>query len=117
MADLIVGAVPAYITKEYAGAFSEHETTISVQTTVTKLLDNDPERPALLMVNLGANDVYVKPNNTPGVEAGILLAAFGGSISLTVHDDLTLPARNWYGIADTAASDVYVVYVQRYKAD
>lgn len=114
MATVLQGAAPAYIAKEYGGSFEEIEQTISVLTTVTKLVGNNPERLALILINVGANDVYVKPSNNPGVEQGLLLAAFGGSVSLNVRSDLTLPTREWYGIADTTASTVYAIEVNRY---
>lgn len=109
------GAAAQYIAKEYGGSFEEQDGTISVATAATKIVDNNPDALALVMINLGANTVYVAPNNKPSSTAGIRLDANGGNVSMIVRNDLTLPSRQWYGIADTAASDVYYVRVQRFN--
>lgn len=109
------GAAAQYIQEVYGGAYEETDGDVSVGTSPTKIVGNDPDALALTIINLGANTVYLRPANNPSSTAGIQINASGGSISLTVRDDLTLPGREWWGIADTAASDVYFVRVRRFN--
>lgn len=110
------GAAAQYIEKEYGGAYEEQDGTVSVATTATRIVGSNPDCLALTIINVGANAVYIRPYNNPSTSAGIVLQASGGSVSFTVRDDLTLPGRAWWGIADTAASDVFFVRVNRFSS-
>ena len=109
------GAALDFIVKEFGGTVEETDETVSVGTTVTDIVGNDPDAVALVLINLGATTVFVAPTNTVATNKGIQLNANGGFMSLIVRDDLILPANAWYGIADTAASDVYVIRIRRLK--
>lgn len=111
---MLTGAANMYIAKEFGGDFVELDGEVSVGTSPTKIVDNDPDAVALVIINLGANTVYLRPANNPSSTAGIQINASGGNMSVNVRDDLTLPSRQWYGVADTAASDVYFVRVRRF---
>ena len=109
------GAAVEYIEKVFGGRFEENDSTISVGTSATKVVDNDPDALALTIVNIGANSVYLAPTNNPTSSKGIILDASGGSVSMVVRDDLLLPALEWYGIAPSGASNVYVIRLRRYR--
>lgn len=111
---MLTGAANAYIAKEFGGSFVESDGDISVGVGATKIVDNDPDAVALVIINLSANTVYVRPANDPSATAGIQLNASGGSMSVNVRDDLTLPTRAWWGLATGAGSDVYFVRVRRF---
>ena len=108
------GAAAQYIAKEFGGQYEEDDGTVSVQTSATQIVASDPDTVAITFVNLGANTVYLRPSNEPSITAGIQIVASGGALSLTVRNDLTLTTREWWGIATTAASDVYFVRVRRF---
>lgn len=90
---------------------------MTIATTPTKVVDNNPEAVQLTIINLGAEDVYLRPANNPSTKAGILLLASGGSVSLNVRDDGMLPGRQWYGVSAAATSDMYFLRVARYHVE
>lgn len=108
------GAVYDFIVAELGGPFEEEESVVSVGTSATRLVLNDPESAALLFVNVGANTIYISLTDKVSASRGIVLDSGGGSLSMIVRDDLVLPAREWWGLADTAATDLYVLRLRRY---
>ena len=109
------GAAAQYIAKEYGGAFEEDDGDVSVGTSPTKIVDSDPDSLALVIINLSANTVYLRPANNPSSSDGIQINASGGSMSINVRNDLTLPTREWWGVASAAGSDVYYIRVRRFS--
>ena len=109
------GAAVEYIEKLYGGRYEENDVIVSVGTAATRIVGNSPDRLTLTIINYGANTVYLQPINAPAVKQGIIIDAQGGSVSMNVRDDLTLPSLEWWGIADTAASDIFVLEVTRYR--
>lgn len=83
--------------------------TAQIGTSTAVLARNDPGRAALVIVNLSANTITVRPVNPATTTQGIVLAASGGSVSMNWQDDLILPALVWNGISSGANSDVFVV--------
>jgi len=77
--------------------------------TVTKLADGNPDRLALLVINLSANVIHVYFDNTVSSAKGIYLTANGGSFSLNWRDDFILSTLPLYGIAGAANSDVLII--------
>jgi len=110
------GAAAQYIEKEFGGAFEEADETVSVGTSATRVVGHNPDCVAIVFINLGANTVYLKPANNPSSTSGIKMVASGGFLSMNVRDDLTLPSLEWYGIADTAASDLYYIRTNRFSS-
>jgi len=108
------GAALQYAEIEFGGPVAETDSTVSVATTATKLVGSNPDRVMLLLVNLGATPVNVAPANDPSSAKGITLSQNGGSMVTIVRDDGTLPTREWYGIATSAAANVYVVELSRF---
>ena len=101
------------IQKEYGVNvdFAENRVTDTVNTTVTKIAMNNPNRLGLIILNLGAYDIYVAPTSDVSLDKGILLTANGGGISFNLREDFMLPALSWYAIANGGASKVYVLEV------
>ena len=88
--------------------------TTTVATSVTKILANDPMRLSLVIFNLGANSVFVAPDNLVSASRGIYLAPNGGSVSLIWDTDFELCSRDWYAIASGASSTIYVLENRSY---
>lgn len=80
-----------------------------VLTTITQIVPGNPQRLALVIINLGTSSVYVSMNNNPSAANGIYLGANGGYMSLNWKDDFELVSRTWYGIAIGANSDCYTL--------
>lgn len=86
----------------------------SVLVTVTKVLNIDPNRLAFIVMNMGANDVYLSPSNTVAVGNGILLQPGGGGVALVWDEDFNMVGLDWYAIADGGTSNVYVMPIVSY---
>ncbi len=77
----------------------------------TKLLSNNPNRVAFVMVNLGANDVYIGFDVETSNTSGILLASAGGGISLNYRYEFDLVASEVHGVATAGASNMYILEI------
>ena len=81
----------------------------SVGTASVVAARNDPGRVALVIVNLSANTITVRPVNPATTTQGIRLGANGGAVAQNWQDDLILPALVWNAIASGANSDIFIV--------
>lgn len=107
------GAAAALARSKFGGDLVESETDVTCNTTVTNILDRDPERVFTFIVNIGANTVHLRSKADPSTSSGIRLDANGGFISFNAENDATMPAKGWKGIATTAASTLYVLTLRR----
>jgi len=82
-----------------------------VALTVTKIVSTNPNRLGLVIVNSGANRIYLSPLNTVAVGAGIVLVPTGGAISFKWDHDFELVTSEFYGIADGAVSNIQCIEV------
>jgi len=101
------------ISMEYGCAVSIEDPTTNLSIGVADLIiaQNSPRRVALVIINLSANVVYVKPGSPATTTSGIRLAPAGGSVSLNFKSDFHLPALEWHAIASGAASAIYITSV------
>jgi len=81
---------------------------IDVTTTVTQIVHGNPDRLSIIVVNLGANDVYVAFDREVSTTRGILLTANGGFLSMNVDEDMELVGYPIYGVTAAGTSRVYV---------
>lgn len=77
----------------------------------TKIVSSNPNRVGCVFVNNGASNVYIKPIRPAVLNVGIKLSANGGTVTFSWDHDFELIASEWYGIADGAASNFYVLEV------
>ena len=82
-----------------------------VAITVTKIVSTNPNRLGLLIVNSGANRIYLSPLNSVAVGAGIVLVPTGGAASFKWDIDFELVASEFYGIADGVASNIHCIEI------
>ena len=83
--------------------------TTSVGTADVQLVENNPGRTNLTIVNLSTNTVYLSPMSAASSSSGILLTASGGSLAMNYNDDLVLPTLEWHAIASGSSSNVFVI--------
>ena len=83
--------------------------TTSVGTADVQLVENNPGRTNLTIVNLSSNTVYLAPMSVASSSIGILLTASGGSLAMNYNDDLVLPTLEWHAIASGSSSNVFVI--------
>jgi len=111
------GAAAEYLRNRFKGELSEVEATSSIGTTVGTVIDSDPDRLGLLVMNLSTNTVFVGIENNISSTNGIRLGPSGGSISFNVEDDGMILTRRIYGLATGAGSSVYTLSLSRFIAD
>lgn len=79
----------------------------TVGTTAAKVLKLAPARVEVVAINLSTNACYIAPTAAVSSTNGILLAAGGGSVTIEVNDDLTLPTQSWWAVCAAASSQLY----------
>ena len=90
---------------------NENPETLTVGTAETLLLRADPNRLALVILNLSGNTLFVKPRGGVTTARGIALSALVGSLSVSMEDDFTLPSLDWFGISTVAGQAVFVLEI------
>jgi len=88
--------------------------TVSLGTSPAELVPNNPDRLALLIINLSTNSVYVALDASVSSSKGMLLAPSGGSGSFSIDEDFQLVGWAIWGIATGAGSPLYVIEVTEY---
>ena len=113
MADERVRSVYELISNEFGAdvAADDPTTNLSIGTADLIIAQNNPRRLALVIINLSANVVYVKPGSPAATTSGIRLAPSGGSVSMDWRNDLHLPSLEWHAIASGAGSAIYITSV------
>lgn len=117
MAMGLQGAAAEFLRQRYAGELTENETTTTVGTTVSEVVESNPDRLGLLVLNLSNNNVFLAIENNPSATNGIRLGANGGSVAFNVTDDGMIQTRAMFALADGAGSTVYVLELTRFIAD
>lgn len=82
-----------------------------VAVTLTKVVSTNPNRLGLVIVNSGANRIYLSPLNDVVVGAGIVLVPTGGAISFRWDIDFELVTSEFYGIADGGVSNIHCIEI------
>jgi len=77
---------------------------------VDKVLGNNPNRLAWLILNLGSNAAYLSFTNDPSATKGILLSAAGGTASMVWNEDFETVGYEVY-CKGTASDTLYVIEV------
>ena len=70
---------------------------------------NNPNRAALLIINLSTVDMFARPRVVPTANAGIRIGPGGGSMVVRWDEDFELPTAEWQLIANAAASPYYLL--------
>jgi hypothetical protein len=104
--------------QELGGPCTEVESDVAVlQSTLTSICLGNGDRVGLVLMNVANNDAYISTNPLTTQPNGILISANGGAITLTVRDDFTLPARQWFAFAPAGLTQVHVLEIVRFKSN
>ncbi|MDH5199606.1 MAG: hypothetical protein OEW93_01860 [Candidatus Bathyarchaeota archaeon] len=87
--------------------------TDTVQTTATMILKNNPDRLAVLIVNLSANRGYLGFDRQVGPTRGIPVEASGGLVTMNWKEDAELVIQEVHAVNSVAAGTWYIVEVER----
>lgn len=83
--------------------------TASCGTTATVLLQNNPDRLAYTVVNLGATAMYVAWDRAVSATHGVYVAPNGGSVSFSAEEDGELVGYELLGVAITTPVDIFAI--------
>jgi len=76
------------------------------------VLNANPDRLALIIVNMSANDIYLAFDTQVTTTRGVFLAKGGGSMSLTVEEDFELVGYAIYGASAAYPSAIFAVEIE-----
>jgi hypothetical protein len=106
------GAALRWLEEEFGGSISEAESTPATGAGSATFTGNDPDAVGLIVINLGANDVFIGLSSKVALNNGIKLTANGGACGFTVRDDGTLPTREWWAISPGGVSTLYALRIR-----
>lgn len=107
-------ALQSFIESFVGGNFVVTVENVAVTTTPTRVLQNNFERMAAAIINVGANAIRVTPGQTVTSTMGIVLGDSGGNLSLSANEDLAMVGWDWWAQTVTSTSTVTVMYLTRY---
>jgi hypothetical protein len=81
----------------------------------TQIAPGNGDRLGLIIINPSVSEVFVSISSKVSNLFGILLSANGGSLTMNVRQDMTLPTREWFGIAVGAPVNLYVLEIIGWK--
>jgi hypothetical protein len=81
----------------------------SVGATATRVLPENPNRVAWIVINLSVNTVYLGLKNDVSASKGIALSGGGGLASMVFDEDFEMVGYEVYGIAPAGDSNIYVL--------
>lgn len=84
--------------------------TLTIETTDTEVVQNNPNRVELVIVNNGVNEIHLDIDNTVSSTSGLRVAP-SGSISLNKLEDGSFVTEAFFGVATTNAVIVRIFEV------
>lgn len=105
-----MGYANEFLNKRFGGnvASNDNPITTTVQTTKTKIAYNNGDRVSIYIVNLGDKDIFIMFDESVSLTNGFKITSNGGTLGFNVKDDGELPTREWWAIADTAESTIFL---------
>lgn len=99
------------LTKEYGikTTVKINDKTSSVGTSLTRILDNNPNRVGWTIFNLGSNAVYLGFDRNVSASKGMRLAPSGGSINFMWDTEFDVVGYELFGKASTGTNNIYVI--------
>ena len=90
----------------------ENPAATSVGTSSVVVARRNPNRYVAVFMNIGATNIFLRPNRAATVTAGVRLAANGGSLSMDVETDFILPAQEWNAIGDSGGGVLFILFIE-----
>lgn len=106
-----MGALHELIKKELGFNTVAKEKNVTVSTSVSKILDNNPDRIMLLIMNTGSSSCYIGLTSEVTTTNGLLIDAQGGAVVFTYKEDGELVGREFWAIA-SADTTLYILEVE-----
>lgn len=107
----VSGAAAKFVAATYGGNFRVRQAVVPVGVASVPAAPNDPDRVALILLNLGATTITVsfQPTAVPG--EGILLLDNGSVYSVNVRDDAIMPAWLHNVVSSAVGGSLLVVEI------
>ena len=97
----------------WGGPTTPKLTSATVGTSASRIVTNNPRRVKLVLLNLGASDVYVSFDSSVTTSAGIKLVASTGFLESNASDDGEEVLSEFWAISAAAGNTVMVSEVYR----
>jgi hypothetical protein len=107
----VSGAAAQWIAKEYGGNFRVRSRTMTVDAASLTVAPNDPDRVALILINVGATSITISFDPTAVINQGIQLLDNGSLYSVNVRDDLIMPAWAHQAIGSAPGGSLFILEV------
>jgi len=104
-------SVYEYAYRRFGAATTLRTASPSVGTTTTRVLDNNPRRVFWLIVNNAVSDANIFFEGNASFGSGILLAANGGSASMSADEDGEVVGYAVYGALGAGTGMFYTIEV------
>ena len=88
--------------------------TDTVKTTATRILNNNPDRVEVLIVNLSDNRGHIGFDSKVGPTRGIPVEAQGGFVSMCIEEDGETVGYEIFARNQVAAGKWYILEVERF---
>ena len=102
-----------YAISRWGGPTTPSLTSVTVGTSASRIVMNNPRRVKLLLLNLGASDVYVGFDSSVTTSAGIKLVASTGFIESNAADDGEEVLGEMWAISGSSGNTVMISQVYR----
>jgi hypothetical protein len=99
------------LTQFLLGVETDRESTdspVTVGPTSDRLIDQNPNRLFLTLINPSPNDVFIDTTSDVAVDEGFLIPDSNGSITFEIATDGDITTSEFHAIADGGTSDVIV---------
>lgn len=80
----------------------------TIGTTVSRVLDKDPDRVQLVFTNPGGTNVWLNTTGSFSAQEGFVVPSGQGSLILNVVQDGSLPQREWYAVVGSGTQDLNI---------
>lgn len=108
-----IGAAAEFVASNFGGGFVVRDNVIAVGLVPVVVAPNDPDRVALVVVNIGAVAVTINYRENITLNQGIVLLDNGSTYSVNVRDDAILPAWMHAALSSGVGSTLFVVEIIR----
>ena len=93
---------------------AETETAVAVAITATRILQANPNRLGLMIVNVGAANISISTRKDVTLTTGVYIQSGGGNISYKWNEDFEHMANEFWAIGDGGVSSVHIVEILAY---
>jgi hypothetical protein len=106
-----MGALHELIRKELEIDTEAHEQTVAVPDYAVKILNNNPDRIMLMIMNIGGSSCYIGLTSEVKVGSGLLIDASGGAVIFNYKEDGELVGREFWAISELGTT-LYIMEVE-----